>query len=321
LIIPVFLIGGSIGYEGPAVQIGAAFMLMYGRFFKITGPAQRGLILAGGGAGLAAAFGAPLTGIVFIIEELAKKYKGQISLYILACVMMSGLICESFLGHYIYIGHELPTIIIKSLSNENYPAIVFCGLIGGLFGGMFCLILTNGSKLITYIQPPFYLLVFILGLVVAFVNFFGGPHLAGSGQAEIRAIVAGGHMHFEYFPLKAIGLLATYFSGLPGGLFTPALSLGGALGNYIVTAFPELNAHLIILLCMASFLSGVTQAPITSFTIVMEATGQDALLPVLIAVSLIANAVATFIVKKPLYEELAAMLALKKNSIGLLSIK
>lgn len=320
LIIPIFLIGGSLGYEGPAVQIGAVFMAMYGRFFKVKESLLRALVLAGGGAGLAAAFGAPLTGIVFVIEELAKDYRGKITLYILTSIMVSGLICEAFLGHYIYLGYTLPNLYIRLLNPENYPAVILCGILGGLFGGLFSLILTSGTLLFSKIKPQYYYyFIFCLGLIVALANVLAGSFLAGSGQAETQALMLGQHVHAHYGLFKVIALLATYFTGLPCGLFTPSLTLGAVMGQFIVNEIPGLNVHFIILLSMVAFLSGVTQAPLTSFTIVMEATGQDSLLPVLIAVSLISSFVSALVMKKPLYEELGAIILLKTKSIPLSS--
>lgn len=303
LLIPTFLIGGSLGYEGPAVQIGAIIMFNIGQLFKINEKFTKSMIIAGSGAGLAAAFSAPLTGIVFIFEELGKNFLAKISFEILSCIIVSGLVCEYVLGHYIYLGSILNPILIHQLDSINYIAIAICGLTGGLLGSIFSYILIIGSKYFAqFSKKTFFYSICCCAFTVTLINFFTNGNFAGSGQHDVQLVFANAPLNTLFIPLKIITLICTYLIKLPVGLFTPSLCIGANLGDLIASIFPHFNEGFIILLSMTAFLTGVTQAPLTSFTIVMEASGQDSLLPALMATSLLSHLVAQKIMKIPLYE-------------------
>ena len=126
--------GASVGREGPTVQIGAA--LLYNLRWLIRFPRhlmERGLIIAGGAAGVAAAFNTPLAGIVFAIEEMARSFEERTSGVLLTAVIIAGLAAVYVQGNYTYFGATDAALSVAS----GWIGVLACGLAGGLLGGGF----------------------------------------------------------------------------------------------------------------------------------------------------------------------------------------
>ncbi|HEY8255806.1 MAG TPA: chloride channel protein, partial [Rhizomicrobium sp.] len=128
------LVGASTGREGPTVQVGASVMFLIGR---ITPHRQPGLILAGAAAGVAAAFNAPLAGIVFAIEEMSRSFEVRASGLIIAAVILAGLVAQALGGDYTYFGFTAAALPIGTA----WMAVPICGVIGGFSGALFSRIL------------------------------------------------------------------------------------------------------------------------------------------------------------------------------------
>lgn len=139
-------IGASIGREGPTVQVGASIMhAFYGYGTLKTAEQRRTLALAGGAAGIAAAFNTPLAGIMFAMEELTKKYVFKAHSSTLLTVILSGLVSIACVGNYTYFGRTNATMTLLG----NVPAVLVCGIAGGLIGGLFSRIVQTIS-----VTPP-----------------------------------------------------------------------------------------------------------------------------------------------------------------------
>src|SRR5262249_55235871 len=121
--------GASTGREGPTVQIGAAIMFAAG---KLTPRVQSGLIVAGSAAGVAAAFNAPLAGIMFGIEEMSRSFERRTGTLIIATVITAGLTSIALLGNYAYFGSSSGSIAVA-----DWLAVPICGIFGGILGGLF----------------------------------------------------------------------------------------------------------------------------------------------------------------------------------------
>ncbi len=128
------LCGASIGREGPTVQVGAALMFAAGRRALDY---QRGLLLAGAAAGIAAAFNTPLAGIVFGIEELSRSFESRTSGLVIAAVIAAGLTSLGLVGDYTYFG-STPAVLPFG---RTWMVVPICAVIGGLAGGLFSRIL------------------------------------------------------------------------------------------------------------------------------------------------------------------------------------
>lgn len=296
------LIGASTGREGPTVQVGASVMFLIG---KITPHRQPGLILAGAAAGVAAAFNAPLAGIVFAIEEMSRSFEARTSGLIIAAVILAGLVAQALLGDYTYFGSTSAALPIGTA----WMAVPICGVIGGFAGALFSRILVAvpnfAAKHIWMHRHP---IVFaaICGLGVAVCGLVGGNQIYGTGYQQARAVLHnGGTVALYYAPLK---LLATAFSsvgGVPGGIFSPSLSVGAGIGADIARFFHHAQPGPIVLLGMVAYFTGVVRAPITAFVIVSEMTGDHGLLVALMAAALIADFCARAVNREGVYHMLS----------------
>ena len=301
------LSGASIGREGPSVQVGAAIMYALSRSsaFPYEGM-QRGLILAGGAAGVAAAFNAPLAGIVFAIEEMARSFEQRTISIVVTAVIVAGVVSLALQGNYAYFGRTAASLDLPAA----LPAVLACGLVGGLFGGLFSralLKLGNGSlpMLSMWQSERPVRFAALCGLGVATVGALSGGLVFGTGYEETRAMLSG-QSHSESFGIaKLAATLISYLSGIPGGIFAPSLAVGAGFGHNLALLFPSQPAGALLLLGMGSYFAGVVQAPLTAFVIVLEMTQNAELALPLMAATLIAHAVSRTVCPRPLYKALA----------------
>ncbi|HTI16505.1 MAG TPA: chloride channel protein [Trinickia sp.] len=303
------IVGGfTIGREGPTVQVGAALMFNLRRLYpRSTALIERQLVLAGAAAGLSAAFNTPLAGIVFAIEELTRSFESRTSGVLITAIIIAGVIALGIDGNYTYFG----TI----QANSQFPgmlamAVAVTALVTGLAGGLFAWLLVNHSRwvpsaLTRLRQERPAAFGAVCGLIIAIVGAVSGGHTFGSGYAEARGLLEGHeHLSLLYPFLKMISTVASYLPGIPGGIFAPSLSIGAGFGNLLHMLFDHLQLPMLIALAMVGYLAAATQAPITSFVIVMEMINGHALVISLMATALIASRVSRLIAP-PLYEALS----------------
>lgn len=303
--------GASLGREGPTVHIGAAIMYNLGRYTHLSAKyMKRGLILTGGGAGVAAAFNTPLAGIMFAIEELAREFDRRNISMILIGVILAGM-TAIFIhqSNYNYYG-SVPAEADLSLL---WIAVVVCGLLGGLLGGGFSqLLIISGKKIRPFAGQYPYRLALALGLIVAVLGVISGGQVFGTGYIEAQQIVSctansscENNIGFMYPVYKLAATTATYLSGIPGGIFAPSLASGAGLGSDLSLLFPASLAATVVLLGMVGYFSGVVQTPITAFIIVMEMVDNQDIVLALMATSLIATGASKLVCRKPIYVALA----------------
>ncbi|HYP67089.1 MAG TPA: chloride channel protein [Thiobacillaceae bacterium] len=301
--------GASIGREGPTVHIGAA--ILYGlhrvpllRLHRL----EKTLIVAGGAAGIAAAFNTPLAGIVFAIEELSRGFEERNSGILITGVLIAGLTAIVLLGNYTYFGvHQAPLDFRQGLI-----AVPAAGILGGLAGGAFAALLVMSVDLVAPLRQRRPLLLAAgCGLAVALVGVLSGGNSYGTGYEEAKAIINGQHPATWIYPAtKFVATLASYLSGIPGGLFAPSLSTGAGLGASLAGWWGKPSSFVAFaILGMAGYLAGVTRAPITSFVIVMEMTSDRSLTLALIATAFLASSVSRLLNRQPLYRTLASLAA------------
>ena len=313
--------GASLGREGPTVHIGAAIMYNLGKYTHLSAKyMKRGLILTGGGAGVAAAFNTPLAGIMFAIEELAREFDRRSISMILIGVILAGM--TAIFVHqtnYNYYG----TIPAEADLSLLWLAVIVSGVLGGLFGGGFSqLLIQAGKKIRPYAKDYPYRLAFLLGLCVAVLGVISNGQVYGTGYIEAQQIVSctasstcENHVGFMYPVYKLAATTATYLTGIPGGIFAPSLASGAGLGSDLSMLFPAGLATTVVLLGMVGYFSGVVQTPVTAFIIVMEMVDNQDIVFALMATSLIATGASKLVCKKPIYVALAEnfMAALKSH--------
>ena len=300
--------GASIGREGPTVQIGASIMHSLRRFTRFSVvDLDRGLILAGGAAGIAAAFNTPLAGVVFAIEELSRSFEERTSGTIFTAVILAGVTSVALVGNYTYFGSNHASLT----TGPMWLAVPACGLVGGFAGGLFsrCMLGLRRNmpavlvKLRDFSPVRF---AFLCGLLVAALGWASSGATFGTGYEEARAIVQHGILPTPSFALlKALATLASYATGIPGGIFAPSLAVGAGLGGTLSEYLPFAPAGATVLLTMAAYFSGVVQAPLTSLVIVSEMTGNRDLTLPLMTVVLIGRGASALVCGESLYRALS----------------
>ena len=301
------LFGASTGREGPTVQVGAAIMAAAGH---LTPERVPGLILAGGAAGVAAAFNTPLAGIVFGIEELGRAYEARTGGLIVAAIVAAGLTAMALTGNYTYFGTSSATLPF----GPGWIAVPVIGALGGLAGGGFArivILFARGlpGRLGGAIAARPVAFAAACGLGVALCGLASGGTVYGTGYEEARALLHGtAESHPDFAPLKFVASLLSAISGIPGGLFAPSLSVGAGLGAALQGWFSGVPVAALVLLGMVAYLTGALQAPITAFVIVTEMTQDHALMIPLMVTALIADAVSKAVCREGLYHALAHIL-------------
>lgn len=297
--------GASIGREGPTVHVGSAIMYSLGNLAKF--PAhfmERGLVMAGGAAGIAAAFNTPLAGIMFAIEEMSRSFEQRTSGTLITAVAIAGITAIALQGNYTYFGSAKVEIDVIS---SVIIAIFVCGVIGGVAGGLFSFLLINGTRWITPLQLRRPLVVAgICGLIIAIIGYASGGITYGTGYEEAKQLLSGEEGLDNSFSLyKIAATLASYLSGIPGGIFAPSLSAGAGLGSIVSPWFSATPATAITILCMVGFFSAVVQTPLTAIIIVMEMTDNQTLLLPIMMTAFIAYGISKVINPEAIYRALA----------------
>ena len=303
------LVGGfSAGREGPSVQVAASIMHAVHQWLPHSRALRaQDLILAGGAAGVAAAFNTPLAGIVFAVEELGRRLETRTSGVLVSTIILSGLVAVALLGNYNYFGQLKIVNLNRAIVLPIIVAGIACGLLGGLFSRLM-LWPQQRKEFSLWRWRAKHPVIFagLCGVLVAIIGWVGGGLSYGSGYSITSQVVSGQltlpwHAPFSRF----LATLVSYYSGIPGGIFAPSLAVGAAIGSNIaqLLGIPAETIP-IIALCMAGFLAAVTQAPITSAIIVMEMIDGHEMVISLMAVTLVAKAVSSRL-SPELYQQLA----------------
>ncbi len=302
--------GASVGREGPTVQVGAALLYNLSRLVRFPRHLmERGLIIAGGGAGVAAAFNTPLAGIVFAIEEMARSFEERSSGTLMTAVIIAGLAAVYVQGNYTYFGSTHDTLSGAS----GWLGVLLCGLAGGVLGGGFSRLLLAfsarglpGRAGVFMRTHPVYFAA-VCGFLLALIGLASGNAVYGTGYAEARQLLEGsGEVSAGYGLWKMLATFVSFISGIPGGLFAPSLSAGAGIGHAVANLVTQADPGALVVIGMAAYFAGVVQAPITAFVIVMEMTDNHDMVVPLMLVTLLATALSRMICPRPLYKALAS---------------
>jgi H+/Cl- antiporter ClcA len=304
------VVGGAIGREGPTIQIGASVFNFMGRFIPEAvadnSKKRRALILAGGAAGIAAAFNTPLGGIVFAIEELATDAFREFRTTVLLAVIVSGMTAQWILGSYLYLGHPA----IQEVHFYSIMASIVVAIAGGLAGGYF------GTSLFALVKirrkahgtkKQVYWIAALSLLFIALAYLSHGLSI-GPGTEGITDIL-NSHPHTPFW-LPMVRFAAnqiSYLVGGAGGIFSPALSIGATLGSWGGDLFFNggPGSNVLVIVGMISFLTGMSHAPLTSLVLVMEMIDQPMITFPMMLGSLIAYGITRQIHSQSFYERMS----------------
>lgn len=306
------LAGASIGREGPSVQVGAAVMLAWGDFWKRRGLQLRGfhaneLLAAGAAGGLAAAFNAPLAGVIFAIEELGRGTVLRWQRLVLIGVLAAGFLVVAIQGNNPYFG----TFAGAPLAHGMLWWVLICAALNGALGGIFARLLGKGPAAMApaswraWIRAHPIWTAFAMGVALALIGLATAGSVYGTGYGAAADLLSGETQHAlpaGFGLAKLAATVASYWAGIPGGIFTPALTTGAGIGHHIWELAGEgVDQRVLVLVSMAAFLAAATQAPLTASVVVMEMTGSQPMLFWLLVGSLLASGVSRQFCPQPFY--------------------
>lgn len=301
--------GLSLGREGPSVQLGAVVGQGLSRLLGRTRMEEKYLLTSGASAGLAAAFNAPLSGVVFALEELHKNFSPAVLMSAIAAAVTADVVTQCFFGY----GPIFQFSTLCSLPVRYYGIVLITGIIVGLLGNLFnrgLLKTLNLYESQTWLSGAGKA---ALPLMTAGMLGFFLPDILGGGNELVNQL-ASNPLGFSLLLLLFFGkfffTMLSYGSGVPGGIFLPMLVLGALAGSFVSQLMlylgqlePQYTMNIVVL-AMAAYFSAVVKAPVTGSVLIMEMTGSfNHLLP-LILVSMIAYLVADLGKAKPVYEAL-----------------
>jgi H+/Cl- antiporter ClcA len=300
------LFGATIGREGPTIQSCACI------FHWLSGGAdektRREITLIGAGAGLAAAFNTPLGGIVYIFEELIKsKCDKKLFLRIVAGVTITGICSVLIVGNRTYFGrlergpldYDGSIFIVAAVTGAA------AGLASAVFTRTVIFLTDSAGALSVWRKAHPYLSAAAGGFFIALLGLASSGLSFGNGYEDMKNVLAGRELlPWWYFLSKMGGALSSQFASIPGGYFSTSLSIGGGIGS-LLTPFTDIPPEQLYLLGMAGFLAALTQAPVTSVTMILQiAFTQIFTLPLAVC-ALTAAAVSWLIDKESIYERQA----------------
>ena len=313
--------GFSLGPEDPALQIGATIASACGRGLQLSRERLRLIAPIGAAAGLAAAFNAPVSAVLFVIEEVVGQWRAEVFGAIVLSATSSVMVARwLFGGEPLF---RIPAVEFKGV--EELTAYAILGVAGGLASLLF-------AKLIAYLRPiakamprwTQYLQPLAAGLILASIAALGYPQVLGAGYEVIDQA-----MH-DRFAWQTLGILAglkivsttvSFVSGTPGGMFAPTLFVGAMLGASVGGVerllLPTLSGSVATyaLVGMGVLFAGFMRAPMTSVFMVLEVSGSYSIIVPVMVANTIAYLISRSLQPVPIFELLTAQDGLELPSM------
>lgn len=282
--------GFSLGPEDPSLQIGACIASAIGTRMRLSRDRMRLIAPVGAAAGLAAAFNAPISAVLFVIEEVIGRWTAGILGSVVLSAISSVVVMRWFLGSESLF--RIPPVELKRPSELIAYAIL--GIVGGFASAVF-------AAGISYLRPRFkrlspwthYFQPAVAGLLIGLIGYLGAPQVMGAGYEYMDEAIHG-HFTWQFLAilagLKILATLLSFVSGTPGGMFAPTLFIGAMLGAAVGGAEHAILPHFTFspgtyaLVGMGVLFAGFLRAPMTSVFMVLEVSGNYSIIvPVIIA--------------------------------------
>lgn len=316
-LLPVKFFGGilavgsglALGREGPTVQMGGTVGEAISRWLKVSERERLTLISAGAGAGLAAAFNAPLSGLVFVLEEVRRDFQPIVFGAAFVAAAVADILAQIGSGPFpVFAVPSYPTPPLAAL-----PVFALLGIIAGVLGVLFNRGLLVSIELHTRVPARLRLLVTaVTGALVGLVGWFS-PLLIGSGH-HLAEEALRGEVLLTIIPLffcvRFLLTIASYGTGAPGGIFAPLLVLGALLGLAVGQGAHQLAPDIVpqpavfAVVGMAAYFTAIVRAPLTGIMLIVEMTGNYTLMLCLLVSCFCAYVVAEALKDVPIYEAL-----------------
>jgi CIC family chloride channel protein len=316
-VLPVKFIGGilsigsgmALGREGPTVQMGGAVADAIAKWLKVPPRERLTLISAGAGAGLAAAFNAPLSGLIFVLEEVRRDFQPMVFGAVFIAAAIADIVVRIGAGQFpVFTVPSYPLPPLTSL-----PIFALLGIMAGLLGVLFNRGLLTAVRLYARLPDRFVLpAAAITGGVIGLVGWFS-PIMIGSGNSLAESVLKGDMLLSAiplFFGIRFLLTTSSYGTGAPGGIFAPLLVLGALIGLAIgqiahnmapaIVPIPAVFA----VVGMAAYFAAIVRAPLTGIMLIVEMTGNYSLMLPLLVACFCAYAVAEALKDLPIYEAL-----------------
>ncbi len=298
--------GGSVGREGPIIQIGSSLGSTVGQFFRVPTKRLKTLVGCGAAAGIAAAFNAPIAGALFAVEIILMDFAvAQFSPIVISSVMAT-VISHWFEG-------DFAAFIVPKYNYASPYEIGFyfiLGAVAGVASFLFIKLLyfsedffDNKLKIPEYLKP-------VIGGLIMGIIAIGFPHVMGVGYGSINLALHGNVVWYMALGLLFMKIFATSItlgSGGSGGIFAPSLFMGAMLGvlfgEFVHSYFPAITAEpgAYALVAMGGLVAGTTRAPITAIIIVFELTNDYKIILPLMVTCIISMILSTKLSRESIY--------------------
>ena len=302
--------GFSLGPEDPSLQIGACIASSVGSGMRLSRDRMRLIAPVGAAAGLAAAFNAPISAVLFVIEEVIGRWTAGILGSVVLSAISSAVVMRRFLGSEPLF--RIPQVELKQPSELIAYAIL------GIVGGFASVVFAGG---ISHLRPRFkalapwtqYVQPAVAGLLIGLIGYLGAPQVMGAGYEYMDEAIHG-HFTWQFLAilagLKILATLLSFVSGTPGGMFAPALFIGGMLGASVGGAEHAILPNLTLstgsyaLVGMGVLFAGFLRAPMTSVFMVLEVSGNYSIIVPVIVANTFAYVISRWLQPIPIFDVL-----------------
>lgn len=300
--------GLSLGREGPSIQLGAMAAKGYSRIRNYDKTKEIGVLSCGAGAGLAAAFNAPLAGILFVLEEIHHTFDHTILVAGMVATVTADYISKIFFTQSTIFSFGTSTLPLR-----YYWLLVIFGILLGLAGAGYNWVMLKGQALFRHFRKVPKEICIAIPFVIAGVLGLTLPEVLAGGHSMIVLLEEGRPALITLMILLAVKFIfsaISFGSGAPGGIFFPLLILGsyvGAIYGVLALNVLPLSDDLLpqfIVLGMAGLFSGIVRAPITGIVLITEMTGSMHRMLDIAVVSIVAYIIANLVGSKPIYTSL-----------------
>lgn len=302
--------GLVLGREGPTIHMGGSAAIATSDLFRLRGVARRGLLAAGAAAGLACAFNAPLSAVLFVIEETRKQfpYTFRTFMGVFAAAIAGSVVTQLISGTRPF----LP-ITVSEAALVTLPAFAIMGVALGVVGVLFnvCIMATQDFAAACHARAPYVWPGFV-GLVVGALLVLAPQTVTGGERviSQLSVLTPGVTLLLLLALARFITSVTSYSTGVPGGIFAPILTmatcLGLAFGLLAQMVLPDMGLSPLAfgVVAMAGLFTASVRAPTVGIVLVMELTGAYPLTLPMLTVCLAANVTAQWIGGRPIYEQM-----------------
>jgi CIC family chloride channel protein len=281
--------GGSVGREGPIVQIGSTIGSILGQRLHLSQDWVKSLVACGAAGGISATFNAPIAGVFFATEVILGRFLPRRFGFVVMSSVVASVVAHAFLGNEITF--QIPAYTLNSYWELFLYFLL--GILSAFVAVLFIRILNRSEDIFDWIKIPEYLKPGLGGIAIGLVGFYN-PHLFGVGYEGVEQALHGNIgvlMLFTLLLLKIVATSITLGSGGSGGVFAPSLFMGamfgglfGSIANYLLPNIASPSGAY-ALVGMAAVFSAAARAPITAIIIIFEMTRDYAIiLPLMLAV-------------------------------------